>query len=366
MSLGFGCRWVPPDSYVVRVPYWRTDIVIPDDVAEELARIYGYNRLPSTSLRGVIPPVEPQPLRQLRERVRDLLAVAELQEVITYPLTDLETLGQTLSPQDLARTPPLRVANPMSRDLEYLRTTLRSSLLQAVARNLRHRRRVALFEVGRVYLYQPADLPQEREMASGAVAGRRPDRWGDPQGEPFDFYDAKGYVEQALRGLGIEGQFQDADEDAFLPGRAASIMVAGQQVGLVGQVHSKVAARFGIQEDVAFFELDVEALLPHVRPVRRYRAVPRYPSVERDLALVVEEDMASGRVKAIIEGSSLVARASLFDVYRGPPVPQGKKSLAFSISYQSGDHTLTDAEVDKEQRHIGKRLAGELAAVLRG
>ena len=365
-SLGFTCRWLPPDRYVVRVPYWRTDVRIPDDVAEELARIYGYNRLPSTTLGGVIPEAEPQPQRGLRERMRDLLVAAGLQEVIHYSLTDLETLGKVLSPEELARRPPLHAANPMSRELEYLRTTLRASLLESLARNLRHRASVALFEIAPVFLPRPDDLPEEREMACGVLCGPRPDRWGQPRADPFDFYDAKAYLESVLAALDIQAEFREADDYAFLPGRTAAVVIDGEQVGLVGQVHPAVAASFEIEKDVAMFELDLDALLPHVQGGRRYRLIPRYPSLEQDIAVVMDEGVPAARVKAVIESFPLVARAYLFDVYTGPPVPAGKKSLAFSISYQSAEHTLTDAEVNREQRRIVGRLKRELGASLRG
>jgi len=366
MSLGFSCRYIPPDRYVVRVPHWRTDVRIPDDVAEELARIYGYNRLPSTALRGAIPAAEPQPLYRLREQVRDVLVAAGLQEVIHYSLTSLEALQRVLSPQDLERRPPLVIANPMSEESKYLRTSLRASMLQSLERNLRQRPNAGLFEIGRVYLPQADDLPEEREMTCGVVCGPRPDRWGRPYGEPFDFYDAKAYMERVLQALALQAEFIEASDFAFLPGRTAAVTLSGQQVGLVGEVHPDVAASFDIAADVAMFELDLASLLPHVSPVRRYQAIPRFPRVEQDIALIVDEGIAAERVKAMIEDSSLVSSASLFDIYTGPPIPAGKKSLAFSVSYRSPDHTLTDSEVSREQERIVERLKRELGAVLRG
>lgn len=367
ISLGFGCRWVPPDRYVVRVPYWRTDVRIPDDVAEELARIIGYDELPITTLGGAIPPAQPQPSRELRERVKDILAAAGMQEVIAYSLTNLESLAKVLPPEELRQRPPLRVANPLSHQQEYLRTTLRASLLETLASNLRHRQgRIALFEVARVYLPRAEELPQEVESLAGVVTGDQPDRWGQPRGEPVDLYDAKAYLEFLFDRLGLAIGYQDGEGSALVPGRTAEVRLDGQRVGLVGQVHPEVAAAFDIEQDVYLFEVNLESLVPQVGKPHLYQPLSRFPAVEEDIAIVVDEGVTAARVQAIIEAFPLVQRAALFDVYTGPPVPAGKKSLAYSIAYQSLDHTLSDAEVNRERRRILERLSREVGAALRG
>ncbi|MBI1884893.1 MAG: phenylalanine--tRNA ligase subunit beta [Chloroflexi bacterium] len=366
-SLGFSCRHVPPDRYVVRVPHWRTDVRIPDDVAEEVARIVGYDELPMTQLRGEVPAAERQPRRELRERARDVLAAAGMQEVVTYSLTDRETLAKVLDPEDMAIYPPLRIANPMSREQEYLRTTLRADLLETLASGLRVEPGVvALFETSRVYLPREDDLPQEVESVCGVLSGVKPDRWGQPQGEAVGFFDAKGIIERLLAGLEVNATFEEGHDFAYLPGHTAAVTVGDGRAGLVGQVHPRVAAGFDIDQDVFMFELNLEALLPHVPDLPRYQPVARFPSVEQDLAVTVDESLPAARVQEAIEGSPLVRRARLFDVYTGPPVPPGKKSLAFSVSFQSPGHTLTDAEVEEERRRIVQRLERELGATLRG
>lgn len=365
-GLGFGCRWVPPDRYVVRVPYWRTDVTIPDDVIEEVARIIGYDQLPTRMLRGEIPRAEPQPVRDLRERVRDILVAAGMQEVITYSLTDLETLSTVIDPGALPAASPLRVANPMSRDFEYLRTTLRHSLLKTLAANApTNPGLIALFEAGRVYLPRPDDLPREVEMVCGVVSGRKPDRWGQPTGEPAGFYDAKAFIEHLLGALRVSAEFEPASESAFLPGRTAVITAGGHRIGILGQVHPRVAAGFDLAREAAMFEVDLEALLPSVPPVVHFHPIPAYPSVEQDLAIVVDEGVPAARVLEIIKGFSLVRSASIFDVYTGPPVPPGRKSIAFSISFGSEKRTLEDKDVRKERERIVARLRQELNAELR-
>ncbi len=366
-SLGFSCRWAPPDSYVVRVPYWRTDVSIADDVVEEIARIVGYDQLPTTRLRGEFPPVWPQPRRDLRNNVADILVAAGMQEVVTYSLTSLEALAKVLAPEELSSDALLRVANPMSRDQEYARTSLRASLLQALADNVMHRDDLtALFETARVYLPRPDDLPNEVETVAAVISGRPPGRWGEPSGEPAGLYEAKSYLDLLFRRLGVSAQYDEVTDYAFLPGRTAAVAVDGQRIGLVGQVHPRVVSQFGLEAPVAMFELDLDALLPHVKEVRHYQPVAPYPSLEEDLAVVVESDVPAAQVQGIIQQSSLVRSVRLFDVYSGSQVPAGKKSLAFSVSYQAADHTLTDEEVRRQREHIVARLGQELGAVLRG
>ena len=173
-ALGFGCRWSPPSLYQVRVPYWRNDVRIPDDVAEEVARIVGYDQIPTKGLGGDVPPAVPQPRRELRERLRDALVAAGMQEVITYSLTTMAALERVMPPEELATHPPLRAVNPVSADHESLRPLLRAGLLRVLGQNVRRSEgELALFEAARVYLAQPDDVPQEQEHIVGVVTGWR-------------------------------------------------------------------------------------------------------------------------------------------------------------------------------------------------
>jgi phenylalanyl-tRNA synthetase beta chain len=365
-GLAFGCK---PESaeYIVEVPYWRMDVRIADDVVEEVARMIGYDELPLTNLRGEVPPWIPQPLRELRERTRDLLSASGMQEVITYSLTTLEALRQVVPSELLAEEPPLRVINSLSSQHEYLRTTLRGCLLQILADNQRYAEgQIALFEAARVYLPRGSDLPLEEEHATGVIGGKREDRWGHATDEAVDFYDAKGYVEALLSGLGVEGEFVSADVFGMVPGKAAEIVVGGDIVAIVGQMHPRVAAAFDVEGDAYLFEIVLDRLLPHVSGQRGYEAVSRFPPVVQDIALIVDEGVPAGTIKATIEKAPLVREARLFDYYTGEQVGTGKKSLAFEVTYQSLDHTLTDEEVARAQRGIVGRLKNEVGAELRG
>ena len=365
-SLGFGCRWLPPERYQVRVPYWRTDVRIPDDVVEEVARIIGYDTIPTKGLGGDVPPSLPEPRRELRERLRDALAAAGMQEVITYSLTTLEALQQVLPPEELASHPPLRVANPGSTEHEYLRPTLRASLLRTLGANVRQREgEIALFEAARTYHPEDDALPEEREHVVGVVTGRREDRWGRPSDEPVDFSDAKGYLEAALASVGVTATFQEATAFGLVPGRTADVLLDGRTVGTLGQVHPPIATAFDIEQDVYLFELVVDELLPSVGGVRHSQPISRFPPVVHDMALVVERALPAERLRVLIEEHKLVRRAQIFDVYEGDRVPPEKKSLAFSVTYQAPDRTLTDDEVAKARRAILERLKREVGAELR-
>ncbi len=366
-DLGFGCRLVPPDRYVIRVPYWRTDVNIPDDVIEEIARAIGYDRIEPLSLAGSIPEPVDTPVRDLRERLRDAAADAGLQETISYPLTTTETLSTVLPLDDLRMRPPLRLDNPMSSEQVVMRSSLRASVLATVAQNQRFGRGlVGIFESGRVYLSREGELPEEREHVVGAIAGKRLGRWGELAGEDADFFDAKGVVEEMLSRCGIHADFRPAEEHAMLRGRTAAIVAGGEQVGVLGQVHPRVADGLGISGPAFLFEIDVEDVLERLPGVVHHEPVSRFPAVIQDLAVIVDTSVPAAKVALLIKSSALVSDARLFDVYDGAPLAAGKRSLAYQVYFQARDRTLTEGEAADARRRIVRRLERELGAELRG
>jgi phenylalanyl-tRNA synthetase beta chain len=365
-SLGFSVKEKSTDRFRVGVPYWRRDVSIPDDLAEEVARIIGYDEIPTEPIVGRVPPKVPQPRRELKERIIDILAAAGMQEVITYPLTNAETLGKVLPAETLEELAPLAVVNPLNVGQERLRTSLRAAMLECVAGNQRVQSDAfALFEVARVYIPCKDLLPNELEHVVGAVTGRRTDRWGNATSEEADFFDAKSYVARLFDRLDLEVNYVAVEEFGMVPGRTAEIRFGENRVGVMGQVHPRTAGEFGIEQDVYLFEIVVDDLLALVEPVRRYSPLSRYPSVEEDLAVVVEAGLPAERVRADILGHPLVVSVRLFDEYMGAPVPEGKKSLAFSISYQAKDRTLADKDINKARNRIVDRLRREMGAELR-
>ena len=354
------------DRFEVGVPYWRRDVLGPDDVVEEVARMVGYERIPAAPLAGRVPNGVPQPTRELRERARDILVGAGMQEVITYPLTSLEVLGRVVDPDVLEKAPPLAVVNPLNVGQERMRTSLRGSLLDTLARNLRvTKAQVAIFEAARVYTPTSSALPNEEEQVVGVVTGSRLDRFGSSTEEKIDFYDAKAYVARLFDRLSVAASFVACEDYGLLSGRTARIDVSGKAVGVIGQVHPRTAKEFGLEKDVYLFEVRIADLLDHVPPVATMRAFSRYPAVVEDLAVVVDRIEPAASVLAEIEAHPLVASAHVFDEYVGAQVPEGRKSLAISVSFQAPDRTLTDKDVAKAREKIVARLRSRCAAELR-
>ena len=366
-SLGFHYQQHGDAALAVSVPYWRSDITIEDDLIEELARITGYDSIPTTFLADPIPLHQPDPMRDLRERVRDTLASAGMQEVVSYTLTSHERLAKAKATQDGPE--PLRLANPMSPEQEYLRTTLRGNILATLASNQRlGLSGLRLFEVGRIYIPRQDDLPEEREIAIGVLWGdRMPLTWTGQAGNT-DFSDGKGVVEALLAALNLHGEFTPTVDPLLHPGKSAAVMVGGQQVGIVGEVLPSVGDGFDlVPETVALFELDLELLLPAVsQAVRRFAPLAKFPGAYRDIALVVDADVPAARLEAVIRQHALVESVALFDVYTGPGVPDGKRSIAYRIHYQSPRQTLTTEAVNAAQASILQALEQETGARLRG
>jgi phenylalanyl-tRNA synthetase beta chain len=361
-SLGFQCRKLNPAELEVTVPYWRTDVRLAEDLVEEIARIIGYDDLPTTLPSGSLPRYEPDPMRSLIEKVSDILVGCGMQEVITYSMTSLEMLRR------ITREPaPLKVANPITSEQEYLRTTLLPGLLQTLSSNEKHEENsIRLFEVGKVYLPRKGSLPDENHMLAGMLCGTRLDRFWDGESERLDFFDAKGVVETLLERLGVTAGFSSSKDSTFSPGSRVSIVVDGETVGTLGELHPRITERCDISSHpVYLFEIDMEKLLPATTAPRHYSPITRFPITLRDIAVVIDAETPSQSVQGIIESSPLVVKVTLFDIYSGNQVPRGKKSLAFRVLYQSPSRTLTDEEVNKAQHGIVSRLSQELGATLR-
>jgi len=261
---------------------------------------------------------------------------------------------------------PLRVANPMTADQEYLRTNLRANLLAIFSANRRHENgEIKLFELGKVYLPRPKELPDEPEMLCGILSGAKVKKSWHDESEEIDFFDAKGMVEGLLSQLGLDANFEKSGDASLHPNRQAAIVVANNRLGVLGELHPKVLQAFEILETAYLFEIDVSALLAFTTGHKKFQPIPRFPAVHRDIALVVETRVTHKQIIDIISSFPLVKQATLFDVYSGEQVPPGKKSLAYRLAFQSPDHTLTDEEADRVQQQILNRLSKELGAMLR-
>ena len=360
------------DTFWLKVPYWRSDISIEDDLVEELARIMGYDSMPTTMLSGSIPHWQPQPMTQLKDTVRDLLAAAGMQETISYSPTTLRNL-EAVDALDESN-PPLRVSNPLSREWEYMRTSLRSNVLNTLSYNRRiaQGEGIRIFEVGRVYIPRPEakerDLPEEREMLVGVVSGPRFGASWIAQDAGMEFFDAKGALEYLFAELGLDVDYEPSEDSILQRGRTAKLSSGELTLGVVGEVQNRVLEKFDLEaHPVAMFEIGMDALLSAVGGVSlTYESSSRYPESYRDLAIVVDEDVPVSRIREIIERHALVVRSAPFDIYSGEGVADGRKSVAFRVVFQSDRGTLTSEQVDRFQNDILRQLSRNLNAELRG
>ncbi len=366
-SLGFDCKPADSASEVwVTAPYWRSDIHQAVDLVEEVARIIGYDRIPATMLSQSLPKQNPEPIITLKQKVRHSLIGYGFQEVITYSLTGLEMLSKLLPEPHPLEVMPLRVANPMTADQEYLRPNLRANLLAALSANRRHEDgSIRLFELGRVYLPQLNNLPDEPEVVCGVLSGPRLGKSWLGGDELVDLFDAKGVVEGLLNQLGVEASFDEGGDESLQLGKQAAIVIGGNKLGVVGELHPKVSEAFEISGDVYLFEVDLTGLLPFTIGHKMFQPIPRFPAIVRDIALVVDAEVAHQQVQDITKDFPLVTQVTIFDVYTGEQVPPGKKSLAYRLTYQSPTHTLTDEEVNRVQQQILDKLSSKVGATLR-
>jgi len=346
------------------------------DLMEEVARIYGYDRIPETRLRDELPPQLGNPRLEKEERVRDLLVSLGLQEVITYRMTSPQREARRLQPGAPETDKPyVQIANPIVSDRNVLRQNLLSSVLEVVERNARLRARMALFEISPVFwASEDGLLPDEFQRLVIVLLGpRAPAGWQAADTAPMDFFDLKGIVHTMLEGLHLENiRYVPVQHPTFHPGKCAQVLLGEQPIGVIGELHPLVRTNYELPATMANTPLlaadfDLEAILAAIPARFDMRPVPPYPPVLEDLALVVDENIPAEQVSTLIQqaGGETVRAIRLFDVYRGEQVGAGKKSLAYSLTYQASDRTLTDKAVAKIRDRIVRRLEQEIGATLR-
>jgi phenylalanyl-tRNA synthetase beta chain len=305
------------------------------------------------------------------EKTRDLLVEAGLQEIITYRLTTPQR--EATLHRDIADDRPyVTMANPISVERTSMRHSLLASVLDVMASNARHRDRIWLFEIGQVFLAsEEGPLPDEVRHLVVAITGpREPESWREADTSPVDFYDLKGIVTSLLDGLHVsEATFEPMVHPSYHPGRVARLRVNGEHIGVLGQLHPLVQEAFDLPEDNPIFvaEIDFETLSNYIHDSYLVKPVPRFPAVRQDIALVVDKGMPANQVQETIvaAGGRLLTDVQLFDVYQGEQIGVDKKSLAYALTFQAEDRTLTDKEVAKIQSRIVARLEKELGARLR-
>lgn len=371
---------VGPASLFAKTPDHRLDIGTGltgvADLMEEIARIYGYDRIPESRMNDELPPQRNNPALEKEERVRDLLVSLGLQEIVTYRLTSPEREARRLSPgAEVDNKPYVQLANPIAIDRNVLRHSLLSSMLEIVERNVRLRPRLGLFEIGPVFLSsEDGDLPDEQARLVILLTGpREPAHWQAADESLLDFYDLKGLVDALLGGLHLAGvRYEPVEHPSFHPGKTARLLLSpeagGRPLGLIGELHPRVRQNYDLPDTpLLLAELDMQALLDSISEQYTVLPVSAYPPVLEDLAIILDEDLPADRVEQVIRqaGGKLLAGLALFDIYRGGQIGTGKKSLAYSLTYQAPDRTLTDQEILQLRNRIIRRLETELGAKLR-
>ena len=373
--LEFSCR-VEGDRVIAVTPPHRLDIgeglVGKADLLEEVARIYGYNRIPTTRLADPLPEAHQHADLELETSLRNALVRMGLQEVINHRLTSPER-ERLIYPAGQEPDQPeyIRLKNPLSPEKAVMRRSLLASVLETLEKNARLRDRLAIFEIGPVFIPRPGEIqPDEPQKLSIALTGLRlPPAWDRKDTAEFDFYDLKGIVEGLLDQVHIQqARFIPASHPSYHPGMCADVYAGEILLGVMGELHPLVKEHFDFMAPaVLAAEFDLGALLQVAGRQFETSGVSTYPPVLEDIALIVDEDVPAEKVESLIRqtGGKLLAEVRLFDVFRSEQIGVGKKSLAYSLTYQAPDRTLNDQEASQTRGRIVRRLENELGAKLR-
>ncbi|MBO5868096.1 MAG: phenylalanine--tRNA ligase subunit beta, partial [Oscillospiraceae bacterium] len=350
---------IPVEGRTIHVPSWRPDLNLMADIAEEVGRSFGYNEIPTTafktSTQGGYSPV-----MKFESKTGMLCRAMGYSEIITYSFVSPTIFDQIRIPKDSPLRNAMKIQNPLGEDTSIMRTTALPSMLDILARNSAyHNKNVRMYELAKIYLPGDADqLPAEPKiLVFGAYGGNT------------NFFKLKGELDTLLLGLNIKKASYTADQSnpSYHPGRCAKITIDGADVGYIGQIHPLVADNYGIGDDVYCAELNMDALFAALLPEATYTPLPKYPSVTRDIAVVCDESVTVAQVETVIEEAAgkLLRNVKLFDIYRGVGIPEGKKSLAFSLEIRADDRTLTDADSEGLIGRVLASLEEKLGAALR-
>ncbi len=358
-------------AYEVTVPEWRNDVTLPEDLSEEVARIFGFDKIPSTLPKGNQQGRQ-SATQNFIDRIKAILSSLGLCEELSFAFTSEAMFDKMRIPAESELRRAVPIMNPLTDEAPLLRTTLLASLFENAARNFsRKNEDVRLFEVAPVF-YPKAlpvtEQPLERQKVAGLLMGRREPKGWSQDAAQIDFYDAKGIVEALMAGLSINNYFVEAGEHyALHPGKTAFFKKGRDVLATVGEVHPAVAEALGIRKKIYVFEADVETLQRFAAKKFSLESLPKYPSISRDLAILVEPDILAVDVEKVIvkSGGAFFKGVTLFDVYTGERIAAGKKSLAFAIEFRSNERTLKDEEADAAFQGILSAVEKEFGATLR-
>ncbi|WP_252246960.1 phenylalanine--tRNA ligase subunit beta [Clostridium sp. ZBS4] len=347
------------DNLNVTAPTFRIDIAIKEDIAEEIARIHGYDVIPAT-IFSVATSREPKYRnRLLDDKVVMLATGSGLNQSISYSFVSPRVFDKINVPEDSELRNVVKIKNPLGEDYSVMRTTTIPSMMECLGRNYsRNNDYVRLFEMAKIYIKNEDEtkIPTERNILTIGM-------YGD-----CDYLDLKGAVENIIDGLGIKNSKYERESEnvSYHPGKTAKLVIGKNVVGTLGEVHLDVTENYGIDVPCFIAELNLDALYESADMDRKYKALPKFPAVTRDIALLVEDSILVQEIEECIRkaGGNLVEKVQLFDIYKGKQIPDGKKSIAYAIAYRA-DKTLTDKEVNKVHDKILRSLEYKLGATLR-
>ncbi|HOB28926.1 MAG: phenylalanine--tRNA ligase subunit beta [Dethiobacteria bacterium] len=355
----------------VTVPLRRNDIFLEEDIVEEVARLYGYDKIPATLPRGELLESREELPERLQGLVRETLTACGFNEIITYSFINPTSLRSLGLPEGDPRLEAIPLRNPLSEEQSIMRTTLLPGLLKTLQDNFYHREmNQLLFEVGAAYLPRQLpleELPDEKLRLSLGATGELPVANWYTASRPAGFFVVKGAIEALLKRFGINRvEYLPAELPFNHPTRSAVIRIAGEEAGFLGELRPQVAEKWDYPQPVTVAELDLEMLIARANLVPRVTPLPKYPAGLRDIAVVVPRALSAGELKRLIyeAGGGLVEQVTLFDLYEGAQIPPGMRSLAFTITYRHPDRTLTEAEINAAQARIEAALS-KLGAALR-
>ena len=360
------------NNYNVKVPSWRNDVTMWEDLSEEVARIYGYDNIPSTLPVGVTSQGHQSDMQNFVDKIKSVLVSLDMSEELSFSFTNPTMFDKMNVPEDSELRKAVPIMNPLTDDYPLLRTTLLSSVMENIARNYsRKNEDVRLFEIAPVFYPKALPIteqPIETLKLAGIIMGRRePKGWNQNSAE-VDFYDMKGILEELFSRIAIDKYTVEAGEHfAMHPGKTAVFKKGKDILATVGEIHPAISAAFDIPKKMYVFEADVETLLKYTAKNFHYEQLPKYPAITRDLAVLVDKSIAAGEVEKTItkNGGKHFEKVTLFDVYTGNRIADDKKSLAFNIKFQSTDRTLTDEEADEAFKKILTAVEKQFNAELR-
>lgn len=348
------------DTLVIKVPTFRCDIFIKEDIAEEIARIYGYNNIPATipnceTLKG-----GKNEKQILDDKVMEAMMNSGLNQSISYSFVSPKIFDKLLIPSDSSLRNVVKIKNPLGEDYSVMRTTSIASMMESLARNNnRSNESAALFEIGKVYIPDEDinKIPEERNIVTIGIYGN------------VDYFHLKGIVENLLDTLGVKNPSfrRESENPSFHPGKTAALYVRNKFAGVLGEVHPDVAENFEMEERCYIAELDLDLLYSACNLEKKYKALPKFPAVTRDIAILVDDSILVQEIEEAIKkaGGNILESIKLFDVYKGKQIPEDKKSIAYALVYRAEEKTLKDEEVNKVHDKILRSLEHKLGAVLR-